>query len=73
MTYSQVKNLNPIEFKLLCGVSPETFKEMVKILEAEKVLRKKTSRPSKLSAKDKILMTLAYWREYRNYFHIGAS
>ncbi|WP_217523113.1 IS5 family transposase [Pleurocapsa sp. PCC 7327] len=73
MTYSQVKNLKPTEFKRLCGVYPETFKEMVKVLEAEKVLQKKTGRPNKLSAEDQILMTLEYWREYRTYFHIGTS
>jgi hypothetical protein len=73
MTYSQIKNLKPTEFKRLCGVYPETFKKMVKVLEAEKVLQKKTGRPSKLSAEDQILMTLEYWREYRTYFHIGTS
>jgi hypothetical protein len=73
MTYDQVKNLKPTEFKRLCGVYPETFKEMVKVLEAEKVLQKKTGRPNKLSAEDQILMTLEYWREYRTYFHIGTS
>lgn len=73
MTYDQVKKLKPTEFKRLCGVYPETFKEMVKVLEAEKVLQKKTGRPSKLSAEDQILMTLEYWREYRTYFHIGNS
>ncbi|WP_217652003.1 helix-turn-helix domain-containing protein, partial [Hydrococcus rivularis] len=46
---------------------------MVKVLEAEKVLQKKTGRPSKLSAEDQILMTLEYWREYRTYFHIGTG
>ena len=56
--YSQVKNLKPTEFKRLCGVYPETFREMVKVLEAEKIFQKKTGRPSKLSAEDQILMTL---------------
>ncbi len=27
MTYEQVKNLKPTEFKRLCGVYPETFKD----------------------------------------------
>jgi hypothetical protein len=73
MTYEQVKNLKATEFKRLCGVYPETFKNMVKVLGAEKVLQKKTGRPSKLSTEDQILMTLEYWREYRTYFHIGTS
>ncbi len=49
MTYEKVKNLNPEEFKRFCGVYPETFKDMVKVLAAEKVLPKKSGRPSKLS------------------------
>jgi hypothetical protein len=43
---------------------------MVKIVSAEKVLAKKTGRPSKLRIEDQILMTLQYWREYRTYFHM---
>lgn len=73
MAYEQVKNLKPTEFKRLCGVYPETFQEMVKVVAAEKILPKKTGRPSKVSVEDQILMTLTYWREYRTYFHIGTS
>ena len=68
MTYEKVKNLNPEEFKRFCGVYPETFKDMVKVLAVEKVLQKKSGRPSKLSLEDQILMTLEYLREYRTYF-----
>lgn len=73
MSYEQVKNLKPAEFKRLCGVYPETFKEMVTVVAAEKVWQKKTGRPSKLSSEDQLLMTLEYWREYRTYFHLGKS
>lgn len=73
MTYEQIKNLKPTEFKRLCGVNPKTFKDMATVLAAEKVLQKKTGRPSKLSIEDQILITLAYWREYRTYFHLGTS
>jgi Helix-turn-helix of DDE superfamily endonuclease len=73
MTYSQIENLKPTEFKRLCGVYPETFNKMVKVLSAEKALQKKMGRPSKLSIEDQILITLTYWREYRTYFHIGTS
>ncbi len=73
MSYDQVKNLEPTEFKRLCGVTPATFKQMVKVVAAEKVLAKKSGRPSKLSIEDQVLMTLEYWREYRTYFHIGVS
>lgn len=71
MTYEQVKNLKATEFKRLCGVYPDTFRDMVKVLSVEKILQKKTGRPSKLSLEDQILITLTYWREYRTYFHLG--
>ena len=58
-----------MEFKRLCGVTPATFEQMVKVVAAEKVLAKKSGRPSKLSVEDQVLMTLEYWREYRTYFH----
>jgi Helix-turn-helix of DDE superfamily endonuclease len=73
VSYNQVKNLEPTEFKRLCGVTPATFEQMVKVVAAEKVLAKKSGRPSKLSIEDQVLMTLEYWREYRTYFHIGVS
>ena len=73
MSYEQVKNLEATEFKRLCGITPATFEQMVKVVAAEKVLAKKSGRPSKLSVKDQVLMTLEYWREYRTYFHIGVS
>ncbi len=73
MTYEQVKTLKPTEFKRLCGVYPDTFKDMVTVLKAEKVWQKKTGRPSKLSTEDQLLITLEYWREYCTYFHLGNS
>ena len=73
MSYKQVKNLKATEFKRLCGVTPEIFLEMVKVIAAEKVLAKKSGRPSKLSVEDQLLMTLEYWREYRTYFHMGTN
>jgi hypothetical protein len=73
VSYKQVKNLKPTEFKRLCGVTPDIFLEMVKVIAAEKVLAKKSGRPSKLSCEDQVLMTLEYWREYRTYFHMGTN
>ncbi len=52
MTYEQVKTLRTTEFKRLCGLYPDTFKDMVTVLKAEKVWQKKTGRPSKLSTED---------------------
>jgi hypothetical protein len=73
MAYEQVKNLSSAEFKRFCGVYPETFEDMVKVLTAEKMLQTKTGRPSKLKIEEQILMTLEYWREYRTYFPSGNS
>lgn len=36
MTYERIKQLNPGEFKRLCGVQPETFKQMVEVLHTAK-------------------------------------
>lgn len=73
MNYERAKQLKPDEFKRLCGVTPETFSQMVKLVENHEKLKKKTGRPSKLSLEEQVLMTLEYLREYRTYFHIGQS
>ena len=74
MSYEQIKDLPPAEFKRYCGVQPETFRKMVEVLSGQ--LRKKrrvSGRPTKLSVEDQVLMTLEYWREYRTFFHIAKS
>ena len=71
MTYEQVQHLKPEAFKRLCGVRPETFAEMVNVLEAKARKKRKPGRPSKLSIANQLLMTLQYWREYRTYFHMA--
>lgn len=66
MSYEQVKNLRPVEFKRYCGVKPHTFQKMAEVFsEHLQKSRRKPGRPPKLSVKDQILMTLEYWREYR--------
>ena len=73
MTYKKVKNLKAEDFKRLTGVHFETFNQMVKIVKQAENLRKKTGRPPKLRIEDQILMVLEYLREYRTYFHLGAT
>jgi len=34
MTYEQVKNLKPEDFKRLCGVRQKTFTQMVEVVQA---------------------------------------
>lgn len=71
MNYEKVKKLKSADFKRYCGVHTSTFNEMVKIVKAEKIIQKKSGRPSKLRIEDQILMTLAYLREYRPFFHLA--
>lgn len=74
MSYGQIKDLRPAEFKRYCGVAPETFRRMVELVSnhlARK--RRKTGRPPKLSVEDQVLLTLEYWREYRTFFHLATS
>ena len=71
MNYEQLQKLMPKDLKRYCGVHPETFKEMVKIVKAEKILQKKSGRPSKLCVENQILITLSYLREYPSFFHLG--
>ncbi|MEG4348173.1 IS5 family transposase [Microcoleus sp. LAD1_D3] len=71
MNYEQLQKSTAKDFKRYCGVHQETFKEMVKIVKAEKIFQKKSGRPSKLCPEDQILMTLSYFREYPSFFHLG--
>ena len=73
MTYQQLKDLKPRDFKRACGVSPQTFEGMRPILRAHEPSKVKPGRPPKLSLENRLLMTLPYWREYRTYFHIGLA
>lgn len=73
MTYEQIKDLKPQEFKRACGVQPQTFEKMLQVLREHRQRKIKQGRPAKLSLEDQLLMTLQYWREYRTYFHIGLS
>lgn len=73
MTYEQLRNLNPKEFKRLCGVQEKTFNRMVEVLQPDLQRTGKRGGQPKLSVEEQLLMTLEYWREYRTYFHIGKS
>ena len=74
MSYEQVKDLSPAEFKRYCGVQPETFHRMVEVVSNHlRKRRRVTGRPTKLAVEDQVLMTLEYWREYRTCFHIATS
>ena len=73
MTYEQMKDLKPGDFKRACGVQPQTFELMLQVLREHAQQKAKPGRPPTLSLENQLLMTLQYWREYRTYFHIGLS
>ena len=74
MSYAQVKDLQPAEFKRYCGVEPETFRRMVEVVSNHlRKSRRVSGRPTKLAVEDQVLLTLEYWREYRTLFHLAAS
>src|ERR1022692_3253166 len=79
MKWKTAKKFNPEQFKRLVGVQPKTFEEMVSEvkrinkLQPNKVKGKKRGPKDKLTWRDKVLMMLMYYREYRTFAHIGAS
>lgn len=73
MSYEQIKDLRPADFKRYCGVEPETFRRMVELVSNRLSRRRKPGRPPKLSVADQVLLTLEYWREYRTLFHLATS
>ena len=79
MKWNTLKTLNPEQFKRLVGVPPATFEKMVSEskrisqLQTRKVKGKKRGPKEKLNWRDKVLMLLMYYREYRTFAHIAAS
>jgi hypothetical protein len=74
MSYEQLKDLPPAEFKRYCGVQPETFRRMVEVVSTHlRKRRRVTGRPTKLAVEDQVLLTLEYWREYRTFFHLAKN
>src|SRR4028118_2343394 len=73
MTYIDLQKLSGGEFKRLCGVSRDTFSEMVEVLRPQLERLGQRGGQNKLSVEDQLLVTLEYWREYRSQFHIGTS
>lgn len=71
MAYQEVKKLTEEEFKRYTGVKKETFNKMVEKVKEKEQKKKKLGRPSEITAEDKVLITLEYYREYRTMFHIG--
>lgn len=73
MAYRELASLSNGEFKRLCGVSRDTFAEMIAVLRPHLERQGKRGGQNKLSVEDQLLVTLEYWREYRSQFHIATS
>lgn len=73
MHYIELEHLSGEDFKRLCGVSRETFTEMVEILRPHLESQGRRGGQAKLSVEDQLLVALEYWREYRSQFQIGVS
>jgi len=65
MNYKTIEHLKDSDFKRLTGVQRETFEQMLAVI--EKGLQD-FGRPPKPNRADQLLMTLMYWREYRQNF-----
>lgn len=73
MAYRELQPLSDAEFKRLCGVSRETFGEMVEVIRPTLDRQGRRSGQAKPSVEDQLLVALEYWQEYRSLFHIGVS
>lgn len=73
-TYQKLAKLKDELFRRKTGIKRKTFEKMVEILkEAEMEKKKLGGSPNKLTMEERLLMWLEYVREYRTYFHTGAS
>lgn len=73
MNSTIAQTLSPEHFKRRFGIHRKTFKQVVKVLKPEWRATPKPGVKPKLDLKDRVLVALEYWREYRTYFHIGSS
>lgn len=72
--YSRLKEFKDAEFRRLTGVKRKTFEAMVIILSESRAQKEaRGGHRSEICVQDQLLMALEYWREYRTYFHVGAS
>lgn len=73
-TYQKLSKRRDELFRRKTGVKRKTFERMLAILkEAEMEKKRFGGKPNKLSMEERLLMWLEYMREYRTYFHTGAS
>ena len=74
MRYADALDYDDDKFRRLTGVKKATFQLMLDLLtEAHARKKSRGGRPNKLQVSEMLMMSLEYLREYRTYFHIGAS
>ena len=71
MKYWKARQLSSQKFKRLTGISPRTYRLMVRLVKAKETEKKKPGRPPELRIEDQVLMVIQYGQEYRSYYHIG--
>jgi len=70
--YERALDLKDKEFKLLMGVTKETSKEMIQILqEAYDKKHAKGGRLPKLTIPEQLTLALEYWRQYPTMFELS--
>ncbi|MFJ1522265.1 transposase family protein, partial [Spiroplasma sp. ald] len=74
MKFDKFDFINDKELFRLTGIKQATFNKMLDILKVAEIEKfKKDDKANKLSLKNRLFMTLSYWREYRTFFHLGKS
>jgi len=63
--------MNRTRFEQRTGIAPETFTLMEAVVIERKGAKKKSERPTALTAAKQGLLTLAFWREDRTFTHLG--
>lgn len=73
MRYDQLQPLPRETFRRLCGVTPETFEQMVDALAAAEARKAKPGRPCALSLADQVRVMLEYYYAYTPQARLGVD
>jgi Helix-turn-helix of DDE superfamily endonuclease len=74
MFYQDLQRFSNREFQRYTGIKRAAFTTMLTILKAADAKQRRKGGPKpKLSVEDRLLLALAYLREYRTFFHIAGD
>ncbi len=73
MRYEHLRNVSRETFRRLCGVSPETFEQMVDALAAAEARKDKPGRPCRVPLADQVLVMLQYHYAYTPQVRLGVD